>query len=214
MKYDVPTKRSLKTIDSNTALLDREALLNIINNITDARDKALLCVLFLSGSRISEIVNHRKNYIDKDGHKTFFKVKGIRKYNIKFETNVRPDGSKVNVMWFKNLRLLKKRTDKIETRSVPINMSKDADFVYPIYHYIKDMQPETPLFNYSRGYAYKVVRAYTGAWPHYLRDLRVFDLMETYGWSETEVVTAMRWESYDELKSYLKIKPAHLTKDF
>lgn len=193
-----PHKRSLKTMDSIQSAFSKEGLLEIIQRCPDLRTQALMSTLYLTGGRVSEIVN----WTDFDSGK---KTKGIKKFNFHVEI---VDGKKV--FWIKGIRVLKAR--KAKQRSVPISFKLDRDFIWYIHQYIKPMDREEPLFDFSRQYAWQIMNEF-GLTPHFFRDLRVMDLQKYYKWNMLEIQKFIGWEKLDTIQEYSKYRPVDLISD-
>lgn len=198
---DYQQKRSLKNLDSVTASITRERLLEMISACDDLRLQAFVATLFITGSRIQEITNYKS----KTG-----KIKGVKKFNFIHGTY---KGSPV--FWVKGLRLLKTRDVRPAVRpDLPISYKKDSGFIYYIKQYIAHLEPNQPLFDFSHQFGRKLLGDNFDIFPHLLRDLRYYDLGETYGWDMGKRHEFFGWKTFETARNYLKIRPEELiTKD-
>jgi|TARA_Y100000310_G_C20365118_1_gene660798 site-specific recombinase XerD len=194
------SKRSLKSMDSVAEGITREELLKIIVEAEDLREQALISTVYLTGGRISELVTYRNP-------NTGEKKRGLHKYH--FQKKITKGKE---VMWVNRMRVLKMRNNRYDRRTIGLSYKKDGEFLFYLEKYLERIDREDPLFKYSRQFAHWSLARY-GLFPHLLRDLRVLDLLERYGWSESKIVKFIGWQSYDTIKYYLKFSPLDLIDD-
>jgi integrase len=160
--------------------LTRESLYTLIKNYENKGHAAFAAMLYLTGSRVSEII------YDKKGYK-------ITKANIQIETI---DNKQFLVIH--GIRTLKRRADKdiILERTDLSSFKHDADFIEIILDYIKDKQDDARLFGYSRTRACRIIKRMLGQEysPHYLRHLR-FTHLAKMGWNATQLKTKVNLAS-------------------
>jgi len=194
-------KRSLKSMDSIQATLSKEIALEVIESCDKLRIQALMAVLYITGARISEVVNYRNP-------KTKVKDKGIKKFQFTDEIH---EGKPV--FWVKGIRILKQRTKIPPIRSVPISYKQDGEFIHYIKEYIKHLDKDEPLFNFSRVFAWMEIKDYADLSPHLFRDLRVLDLDKYYKMSAVKKQKFIGWKKLDMLLEYEKYRPTDLIDD-
>jgi len=192
---------------------DENLYKQLVLNITDTQIRALVAILYLTGSRIREILS-KTHYKWQQGTRTEdFKENGIMAGQIKFV----PDGS----ILFINLRVEKRRGKPI-LREVPTSM-KDIELVNIIKDYVlfgKNNGPfdvKDELFNISYSEAYKFIKEYTGLHPHTLRhycvsmrfvrdNFKEIHLKQFIGWSNTRPAETYTHLNTKELKKLLEEK--------
>jgi len=142
------------------------------------RDLALMCLLYLTTSRVSEI--------------TRATVKGGYKPSLtKNQFIQRP-----NFLMLRNIPITKRNVEKIEDYpyriEIPLPTKGQLNkFTNPIIKYLDTLEKEEELFKFNTKRAYQIVNYVTGEFPHYLREmglklwLRIFerDLVKLQGFS-------------------------------
>jgi integrase len=192
-------KRSLKRLDSVTSAITRTRLLQIINSCDDLRTQALYATLFITGGRCQEIVRYKPKGIKK-------KYPSVKKFNF-----IDGEYSTLPVYWIKGLRLLKMRgTEPAVRPDLPISYKIDKKFIYYIKAYLSRLEPEEELFPFSYSYANRLIKDNGDLFPHLLRDLRYYDLNESYGWDTEKRLKFFGWKSLDTTMHYSKLRPVDL----
>jgi len=209
-------KRSFMDMEHISKGINRERILNHIRNIEDGMVQAFWATLYLTGARVSEIITYTSSYkktVAKKGSRkgTLVPIKliGLRKFQFEREMI---DGHKW--MHIKACRVLKTRTRSRSRRTVSISYEHDGQFIYYIDNYLKYLQAEEPLFNFSRVQGWKIINIPSagglGIFPHLLRALRALDLRRYYGWRLEDIVAFIGWQSYETAKFYLKLDTSDL----
>ena len=190
-------RRGLKDVTHVREWMDREKLLEVLYGIEDARHQAWIALVYLTGSRVSELCTYAKK-ATKELKPT--KFPGLKKYQFEQVTD------KEGRQWLKirGVRVLKGRKGfKYITKVISYDL--DGDFLLFIDHYLAQCEHDEVLFPFSRNYAYLIVNHYTGLFPHALRDMRVPDLRTIYGWGDAERVRYMGWTDRNMLDHYEQI---------
>lgn len=142
------------------------------------RDKALMCLLYLSCSKISEIV------------RADVRAGSLPSVNKSQFVNVE------NFLMLRNLPIVKHNYDQKGGRWVKVVVPEDyprreeidlpltgglSVFTEPVFRYLEYLEEEEELFKFHTKRAHQICRRCTGEFPHYFRDmglklrLRLFD---------------------------------------
>lgn len=130
------------------------------------RDKALMCLLYLTTCRVSEIVRGLVEVGEK-GAKIMCKLGSITKDQFNFEE----DFIKV-----RDVRIVKRDVMTVEDypkrREIALPRVGDlAIFTETIEQYLNTLNPEEELFKFGPCRAWQIVNHVTGEMNHYLRDM-------------------------------------------
>jgi len=199
-QYLIPDdkRRSLKSLDSVHEGITRDGLLNIISNCESLMEQALIATLYITGGRVSEVVNYYNPY-------TKHKEHGLCRFN--FEEGKYKG---MRVFWIKGMKVLKMRGKEVY-KGVPVSYKHDSEFIWYITEYLKTLDKKDPLFDIARQSAWNILNKY-GLFPHLIRALRAIDLVQYYDMSIPEVVKFIGWKEYSTIQHYLKLSPLDLIK--
>lgn len=150
------------------------------------RDLALMCVLYISCSRVSEIVranffNQHKPSITKDQFVQIGKFLMLRRVPV--------IKHKVNPVTYKDIKRIEDYPFRFE---VPFPLEGELTlFTTPIQNYLATLTDNQELFPFKRSRAFQIVHKCSTEFPHYLREmglrlwLRLFskDLVQLKGFS-------------------------------
>lgn len=163
--YDPPLRVWEKISRSTWEYKERE-------EFYETRDLALMCVLYLSTARISEIVRA--------------KVKGGYSPSIQKKHFI--DNARKNYLMLRRVPIFKRmRIEKMKDYPLRIEIPLPLKggltlFTDPIIKYLSLLEDEDELFKFMTKRAWTIVNHITGEFPHYLRDmglkmwLRLFDM--------------------------------------
>ncbi len=176
-----------------------------ILGIKDPVAQALTAVLYLTGARISEIINKYETRWKERVPTKILVQEGLRKHQIK----TLEDGS----LLFENLPVQKRRKNKI-VRQVPTS-TKDFAIIQIIQSYIKQLNDDDILFDIDYNTAYGLIKKHTGMHPHFLRHICVsirvtrdgfneLHLKHFIGWSNTAPASRYTHLDIEELKNLLQ----------
>ena len=203
----------------NLPILRRHEILQRINSISgdyELRDKALIASLYLCGCRVEELVKYiiernphkiktTKRRVFEEGHELIYvertpdpimkrMMRGFPVIKDQFE--IWED--KIIVT---NVRCLKNR--KVHSvRNIPIVVNRmEQPFIDVILDYLDTLEDDTPLFNFSRTYAYKICSR-VELFPHYLIHLRCTHLATDYGFTDMQLMKFRGWTDTRPAKVY------------
>ena len=161
------------------------------------RDRALICVLYLTGGRVGEVV--RKGFLGtgKDG---------LCKEDI---NTLSRNKRKFRIFDLRNLKSEKRKRKELPVaEDDPLN----AKMLEYVDQYMENLLPTEPLFPISIRRAQEIVKKHMGQdiSPHYFRHMRMTHLARDKGLNEWELATYAGWDSTSSAKSYVHDDPKKL----
>lgn len=181
-------KRKLQ--DFEQPILTRERLLELMQQTYTLRFRALFCFLYLTASRISEVVGHIKA--------SNFEIGEL-------------EGKEF--LYINRIPVLKKR--KPIVRQVAVNIEKEREFVEPLMEYVLFVSERrgenVPLWNLTRISAYTHMREITcpeypdGLFNHFFRHQRLSHLVLYYGFNQNELKEFSKHSNIMNLDFYVHL---------
>lgn len=162
-------------------ILTEEDVRNILMGEGILRDKALFSVLYLSNSRVGEI------------------VKRLKKHQIKF-TNI----DNIDYLLFMNLYTEKNRNHPL--RVVPVMVNEDPFSCNIIREYIQSFGDDDLLFNITRQYSWRLIKKLTGKSNHNLRHTRLTHLSVRYDLDGSDKLVIAGWSDERPNKTYTHLR--------
>ena len=206
-----------------------------ILSITDDLTRIFCIISYLTGGRISEIVNYKQEkcitkarrneygQVIKDSNtgKTIYdKVvrldnelitfKGLKKGNITRELMVIKNELNKTKEELEVVRIVmrneKNKTVHHKTIFAPYYFEKDL--IDNLFNYLDHLGEDEVVININRNIMYKSFRKYAGQlyYPHFIRALRVGVLLEVYEFNETKIQSLMGWSDLRPIKDYYVFK--------
>lgn len=156
-----------------------DEVIKYAKEIDDKKLKALFCILYLTGARISEV------------------CKVLMKKDIQI---IERDNKKIMLVTLPNR---KNRYRKI--KKIPINIEKEKDLVIPFLEYVDTRPDEKPIFDFTQPRAFNLLKK-TGINPHFLRVLRLTHLVTEFGFTDQELKMFAGWTDTRPAKSYIELR--------
>jgi len=155
---------------------DYKTIQTEIETIPNTQTKQIVCLLYASGARVSELITIKKKDI------TSQVVKGKEYLIIRH-------------------KVLKKRNTQTYTQA-PVLMT-ESWLVTPIQDLVNNSETNT-LVPLHRATIYRKVVAATGFNPHGFRKLRATHLSKYHGFREAQLVKFFGWADFRPASSYVK----------
>jgi len=224
-----PWKRARELDSRKTAeFIEPDKVYELLNNLKNPRDKALFCLLYLTASRIEEVVRYRKrlwckkkvlliksgrmpkkawiqDYKKQKGN--FALEPGITKRDIKV---IEKENRKIAIVRLRNLK--NKQKDE-NTKIIPITLDNEINnmFFKHIQDYIYTLEDYEELFPFQNRNAEIIISA-VGWNPHFIRKVRLTHLVRLYNFSDQELRIYAGWTDTRPSKYYVKLKWEDLLK--
>jgi len=178
------------------------------------RNRALAAVLFLGGFRVSEVVGVPGQ------------LPGLR------AGQVRVVGDFIvleNVCVLKKWRYtdaydeygrrVRERVLEYTTRAFPVDeplVPYFMDWVWTVRRSVIDPEKagELELFPVRRKHVWRIIRKYTGFWPHFFRAERAIQLVVEYGWSDSQLRSFFKWTNVKTIATYASLGTSEIVKAF
>lgn len=204
-------KRSVKEDE----IIKREEFLQLLYDIKDKiflvkgkpvyfgpREIAWFALLYLTGSRISELCNYVNRYdLAKE------KFYGPKRRQFETEELVNSKGKVTHWMRVNGLKILKTRgKDGFKYRDIILSYEHDWEFLQLVENYLNTLDYEDVLFKFSSEWGRKLFAPIDSfVWPHALRAMRTYDLRKIYGWKNEDIIHFIGWQNMNTIKNYLKL---------
>jgi integrase len=173
----------------------------------DIRNFAFIAFMYLTASRVSEVVG-----IKKQGKKDIYSVPPIKKEQVYFSNRY---GLKVLII--ENIPVLKRR--KTKTGQYPLrNLAIPFDHEPELIGYVEKWfnilptDEETILFNFSSRWALYICDKYLGKFNHFWRHSRLSDLVKIYDFKDTQLQHYVGWSNTQMAAKYVHLSSDDLLK--
>jgi len=182
-----------------TKLYDKKVLKEQIKSIRDERTRALNATLYLTGSRISEVVGGKSRHTDKkDGVLKVRRLPGFRPDQVR---RIEFDGKKFFII--EALPVAKKRK-KVLYRQVLV-LPEDEDLLKIVLDYARGKLASKALFPFTREYAWMLQQKAlpdVPLWNHYFRHFHVSHRLSEDGYDVAQTGNEMLWTNMSHLMTY------------
>jgi integrase len=170
------------TVITEEDVFNHDEIVSIATNtMYPLQHRALIAIVYLSLSRIGEVVKRlTRKQID------------IIKINDQ------------DVLVFRNLYTEKNKQHP--KRNVPVIISKELDLVNVISEYISPIDYEVILFDFSRVTAWRHIKRMTGNRCHFLRHTRITHLQSLYNIPSSAIKRMAGWSDERPLSKYSHLK--------
>jgi len=160
------------------------------------RDKAFMCLLYLTCCRVSELVRWVKR--DKKTGETVIVKPSIRTSQfVRIGDFLRVRG--LPILKRKDLRSLREYPRRGEV-SLPLK-GELSIFTKPITQYLNMLREDEELFKFRRVRGYQIVRYCTGEFPHYFREMGLKLWLRLYGMN---IIMLKKFSGHVTLKNLLE----------
>ena len=165
-------------------LLEKLEVEDMIQKAGTTRDKCLVVIWYLTGFRISEIINLRKD----------------------IELKIYFDDEDIQVLELEHKPLKKRnRSGIIESHKIFLELQELPYNNYIVRHY-KDVAKMSRLFPFTRIRAYQIIKKLNSkVWPHLARHTRATHLADQL--DINDLMTFFGWASANQAMKYVKRKP-------
>jgi len=176
-------------------------LAEVVGAIVSAEERALVGLVYLTGGRISELIQSNRYGRHMDS---------IKRSQIDLETY---DGHNIVKITIRNL---KKRKDKNAFKIIPIPLDITSNRVMfdLIWPYIKEKSGEEELFPYGYTKAMKIINKTTGWNPHWIRHIRTNHLLVHFDFKEEQVRLHMGWTDLRPMTKYAGTRWTDIVKGY
>ncbi len=158
---------------------ERDDIEELVNNITNPRDKALVSLLFLTGARISEV------------------VKSVRKKDIRIKSL---EGRDIVVF-----NIFTKKRRKALFRKIPV--PRNDRLLDSVMDYIRDKKENDLLFDFTRQWALYLIKKYERRyWLHLLRHSRLTELASEKDFTDQQLTAFAGWSDSRPSKFYVHLR--------
>jgi len=170
--------------------ITKEDIAKMLLKCRRIRAKTLFAALYLTGARVSEIIN-------------------LRKKDIKF----RQEGDKqLMIISLKNLKN-KQRSRKLIPVTINSKDQIESFIVKYILEYIKLLKDDERLFPYSRNRAYKLIRRWFGINTQCIRHIRLTHLVMYNNFTDRKLTIWAGWSDSRMADRYVNINYRQLILD-
>jgi len=196
----------------NLKVLNRQQLLDLFNRqvklVEKPKHKALILWLYLTGSRIEEVVGMKDR---KDKEKKWL-IEPVKRSQVTFIVD--EDGRRV--MLIDGLIILKRKADGMgrPTRTLNLPVNPESEFIQPLLAYLDTRDSNDYLWDYHPGYVWDLMKTYFGNnwFPHFFRHTRATRLATDYGFNSLELATFMGWKDPRMASRYAHLATQDLAK--
>jgi len=211
----------------------QEQIIQLAKSYWDNKERALFILSYLTGGRVSEIVQLK--YLRKVTYKRVLsKTKeGNDIYKVARNGNGSPIAEKVDKVEINYLGIIRQdvwvtekkgknilmvsmqnRKNKTYTRkSIPIPIDKEKKLIDMLFEYINGLAPEDPLFPFKIWKAEKII-AKVGMNPHFLRDIRLTHLVTMYDFNAFQLTKFAGWKDVSPAERYVRLGVTDLIDKF
>lgn len=198
-------------------IIAKPMLLYKINSLNKLRDRALVCFIYMSGCRISEVVGCKKivKQYQKENGKFLVDEKRKRVYDYLLNKTIPViplTKESIEIMEDKQLMLIHevpclKRLKELPKRYIPVFIPIVKEFYDIFMEYYKTLQAGDRLFNITRQRAWQIIHNKLGL-PnsHFLIHERVTHLVVQEGFSDQDLKQFRGWSSTLPANSYVHMR--------
>lgn len=161
-------------------------VIEIITNIPNIKERALLILAYLSAGRIREIVRKKDRSSIKHSD-----------LNIVVE-----EGRQILII---DLRNEKNNNRKRKEIPVPLDIKENILLWNQLIEYLNTVSKDEELFPFSYQYAYERIVNLTSWNPHWIRHIRLTHLVTFYGYKEYQLIRYAGWTDSRPAKNYIEM---------
>jgi len=228
----VPIRRKNKRKFTDDDVIERDKIVRILReeymknpyklSQFDIRNAAFIAYIFLTGSRVEEVVGVPA--VDGTGKKLQgrFAIEPVRKSQI---TKLFYKKRDVYIWQVKDLPVLKRRVDDVidhkdafankarrvvPRRTVAIPLHIEKEFVEYIDRWLATLGEDDYVFTFTSGHARRICYRFNMSYNHFWRHIRATDLTKTYGFQSLQLKHFFGWASEAMAQRYAHLGTENL----